>query len=324
MNRLNRYFHSRNCTALMYVIAVVLTYVAFNAGKVEEIAGSQGIVLLSPNRWIAFGGLSMAIGMVLMALTAVSFIALNKAFNFMRAPSALMSTLYVVMLMSMPMAAGQFYGGVLLSAVILGIVALMFSCYGDTSANRRVFIIFFILSLATLMQYSFLFYIPVAILGLAQMRILNLRSVLAMLMGIVSTVWILYGFGAIELTDIVWPQFESTLSHQNTTDKIIAFSAVGLTMILGFAAMCANLIKMLSYNAKFRAFNGLLTVILLSTMLCMAIDYSNYTAYFPMLSLTAAYQVAHYFSTHRQRGAAWVILTIMVVYIGIYAVRYFV
>lgn len=324
MNRLNRFFHSRNCTALIYVVAVVLTYVAYQTGQVRAITGSQGIALQSPNSWITSGGLSLAAGLVLLALTAVSFVALNKVYNVMREPSALMSSLYVVMVMSMPMAAGQVYGGVLLSGVMLAVVALMFSCYGDTTANRRVYITFFIMSLAALVQYTFVFYLPIVIVGLAQMRILNVRSLLAMLMGVVSTVWILYGVGAIGLSDIEWPRFASTLSQQSVTEKIVSLTAVGLTMILGFAAMCANLMKMLSYNAKFRAYNGFLTVIFLSTMLFMAIDYSNYTAYFPILSLTAAYQMAHYFAMRKQRGIVWVILAVMVAYLGIYAVRYFV
>jgi len=151
------------------------------------------------------------------------------------------------------------------------------------SATRRVFLIFFILSLASLVQYAFMFYIPVAILGLAQMRILNFRSVLATVIGIICPVWILYGFGVMELSDIGWPQFESVFSRLSVPDMITVFAAVGITMILGFAAMCANLMKILSYNAKFRAYNGFLTLLLISTMIFMIVDYGNLSVYFPML-----------------------------------------
>lgn len=144
MNRLNRYLHSRNFTALMFVFAAVMTYMAFRCGHVDEITGSRGTVFPSPNRWLPQGEPSLAVSMVLMALTAVSFISLNKVYNFMRAPSALTPSLYFVMLASLPLAAGQFYGGTLMCVVLLGVTALMFSCYGDSSANRRVFLVFFI------------------------------------------------------------------------------------------------------------------------------------------------------------------------------------
>ncbi len=323
MNRLNRYLHSRNFTALMFVFAAVMTYMAFRCGHVDEITGSRGTVFPSPNRWLPQGEPSLAVSMVLMALTAVSFISLNKVYNFMRAPSALTPSLYFVMLASLPLAAGQFYGGTLMCVVLLGVTALMFSCYGDSSANRRVFLVFFILSLASLVQYAFMFYIPVVIPGLAQMRILNLRSVLAMVIGLLCPVWILYGFGVMDFEDIGWPHFTSTLAHLSLPDMITVFSAVGITMVLGFAAMCANLMKILSYNAKFRAYNGFLTLLLLSTMLFSIVDYVNLSVYFPILCLTSAYQMAHYFSIRKPRGGVWVILSILAVYLLLYSACYY-
>lgn len=324
MDRLNRYLHSRNCTTLIFIIAAVMTYAAFRSGHVDEITGSRGTVFPSPNRWLPHGEPSLVVSLVLTALTAISFIGLNKVFNFMRAPSALTSSLYIVMLTSLPVTAGQFYGGSLMCVVMLGITATMFSCYGDMSATRRVFLIFFILSLASLVQYAFMFYIPVAILGLAQMRILNFRSLLATVIGIICPVWILYGFGVMELSDIGWPQFESVFSRLSVPDMITVFAAVGITMILGFAAMCANLMKILSYNAKFRAYNGFLTLLLISTMIFMIVDYGNLSVYFPMLCLTAAYQVAHYYSIRRPRGAVWVLIGIIAVYVALYSACYYV
>ena len=323
MNRLCRYLHSRNCTVLTIVVAAIMTYVAFRYGHVNEITGSRGTLFESPNRWLAPGMLSLMISLLLMTATAFSFQSLNKVFNFMRAPSALTSTLYVVMLSSLPMAAGQFYGGTLLSLVILAITALLFSCYADPSATRRVFLIFFILSIASLVQYAFMFYILVAIPGLAQMRILNFRSVLAMILGIISPVWILYGFGVIELSDIGWPHFVNSISRLSLPGMITVFTAVGLTMLIGFAAMCGNLMKILGYNAKFRAFNGFLSFLLIFTMLLMIIDYVNISVYFPLLCLTGAYQVAHYLSMRGPRSVVWTLGSIVILYLLIYAASYY-
>lgn len=323
MNRLIRYFHSRNCTALTFVFAAAMTYMAFRTGHVDEITGSRGTVFPSPNRWLPPGELSLVISLAAMALTATSFIALNKVFNFMRAPSALTSSLYITMLTSLPMAAGQFYGGTLMCLVLLGVTALMFSCYGDTSANRLVFLIFFILATASLIQYAFMFYLPVAVLGLAQMRILNLRSIIAAVTGIICPIWILYGLGLMDTADIGWPHFASTFSRLSLPDMITVFAAVGITIGLGFGSMCANLIKILSYNAKFRAYNGFLTLLLISTILLTIVDYNNLSVYFPLLCLAGAYQVAHYFSIRRPKGVAWFILAVIIVYLAVYSACYY-
>lgn len=85
MDRLNRYLHSRNCTTLIFIIAAVMTYAAFRSGHVDEITGSRGTLFPSPNRWLPHGEPSLVVSLVLTALTAISFIGLNKVFNFMRA-----------------------------------------------------------------------------------------------------------------------------------------------------------------------------------------------------------------------------------------------
>lgn len=324
MPRLYRFFNSRNCTALMFLCAVVMTCMAYANGHVDEITGSRGPLFPSPNRWLPPCDLSLVISLVLMAVTAVSFIALNKVYNFMRAPSALTSSLYLLMLASLPLAAGQFYGGGLLCVVLLGVTAILFSCYGDTSTNRRVFLVFFLLSLASMVQYAFMFYIVIAVPGMAQMRLLNFKSLIAAVLGVVAPFWILYGFGLIDFDDIHWPQFESTFSQLSVPDMITVFAAVGITVIVGFAAMCVNLIKILSYNAKFRAYNGFLTLLYIATVIFLIVDYVNLSVYFPTLCLGSAYQVAHYYSVHRQRGAVWIILSLIVLYVAIYAACYFV
>ncbi|MDE6316989.1 MAG: hypothetical protein K2L73_01150 [Muribaculaceae bacterium] len=324
MVRLYRFFNSRNCTALLFLCAVIMTCVAYRTGLVDEITGSRGTLFPSPNLWLPPCDLSLVISLAVMALTSITFIALNKVFNFMRAPSALTSSLYVFMMASLPMASGQFYGGDMMCIIMLGVTAIMFSCFGDTSVNQRIFLIFFMLSLASTVQYAFMFYIVVAVPGLAQMRVLNLRSLVAMLLGGLSPFWILYGFGLIDFEDIHWPHFESTLSQLSVLDMVTAFSAVGVTVIVGFAAMCVNLIKILSYNAKFRAYNGFLTLLFIATVLFSIVDYVNLSVYYPLLCLTSAYQVAHYFSAHKQRGAVWVVLSVQIVYLIIYLACYFV
>lgn len=324
MARFYRFLNSRNCTALLFVCAVVMTYVAFQSGNVEEITGSRGPLFPSANQWLTPGFASLMVSLLLIAATAVFFIVLNRVFNFMRAPSALTSSLYVLMVAALPMTAGQFYGGDLLCMLMLAVVAMMFSCFGDTSSTRRIFLIFFLLSLASTVQYAFMFYIVVCIPGLAQMRVLNIRSLIAVILGVVTPFWILYGFGWMDFADFHWPKFESTLSQLSVPDMITIFGAVGITTMIGFAAMCANLIKILSYNAKFRAYNGFLTLLFVATVIFLIVDYVNLSVYYPVLCLTSAYQVAHYFSVYRQRNAVWILVSVIVLYVAIYLANYFV
>ena len=58
-------------------------------------------------------------------------------------------------------------------------------------------------------------------------------------------------------------------------------------------------------------------------MLFSIVDYVNLSVYFPILCLTSAYQMAHYFSIRKPRGGVWVILSILAVYLLLYSACYY-
>lgn len=310
--------HTRKASLLMALIAVAATLVAYMRGDVTPIIGNRGLAFLSANEWLDPGATSLWINLALNIGIVILSTTLNKTFNIMRSLTALWGSLFIVMQCALPMFIGQFYGGTLLCLIMIGIIALMFSVYGYTDRRRRIFMIFFLLSAASFIQYAFMFYIPVLLIGLVQMRALNPRSFVAAFIGIVTPPWILIGSGIISISDLRWPEFISTLTVLDRPEMIHTFSTIGVTVLTGIVFLCGNFMKLLSYNARFRAYNGFLTLLMSATILLIFIDYSNLSIYVPLLNFTAAYQIAHFFSNRRSRGSYIPIALIVMLYLLLY------
>lgn len=310
--------HSRNCTALFISIVVIGTFVAYNAGAVIPIVGSRGLAFPSANEWLGVGQLSLWLNLALNGAIAVLAVAINKTYNIMRSLTGLWGSLFILFQGSLPMVAGQFYGGTLMCAVMLLIMSMMFSCYGDTTRRRRVFMIFLLLSAGSFIQYAYMFYIPVMFAGLVQMRIFDMKSVTAALLGLFTPPWILFGCGILSPDDVRWPEFVGTLSMLEVSDIVKIFVPVGLTALLGIVFFCGNVMKLLSYNAKNRANNGFLALLMIATVILILVDYSNLSIYVPLLSLTSAYQAAHFFSLRRHKRSYIPLLIIVAMYVALY------
>lgn len=322
MPDLTRFFHSRNCTMLMFLIAVAAACVAWHSGEVTPLADSGGLLCGSPNAWIAGSELSLVVALALMAAVAVCAIALNSVYNFMRDPSALAASLFMAMIMAMPSIAGAFCSGQLMCLLFIGLAAVLFGSYADTAASRRVFLVFFALSAGAMFQYACIYYIPVFLLGMAQMRVFRFKTLLAALIGLITPLWILYAFGYLSAGSIRWPEFYFTIYGGDFLAMLPLLLALVVTVVLGFSAMTGTLMKMLSYNAKYRAFNGFLAIMLLATILFIIIDFINVSVYLPVLILLSAYQMAHYFSLHRSRKSWWAPASVFAAYFLLYLSNY--
>lgn len=317
--QITKYLHDRGSAVTAIIVTVAAIIVAFSWGKVDPIEGYRGILYPSPNLWISDPVISMSFNLLFIVGLAIACIIINKTFNIMRGQTAIWATFFLFFSMSMPSLGGQFYGGTLLCAVMVTVTALMFTCFGAGDAARRVFLMFFLLSITALVQYAAMFYLIVLFPGLAQMRVLNMKSIIAGLLGIICPLWIIFGCGIASPFDIQWPEFVGTLGSLDSTDMLITFSTLGITILLGIFAFCGVIMKVISYNAKYRSANGFWAILMMSTILLMLVDYNNLAIYVPLLNFTAGYHLAHFFSNHRKPRSFIPILSILSIYTMIYA-----
>lgn len=296
---ITHYMHTRGGVILLWVIAMSCSYMAMTRGAVAPFTGQGGLALPSANNWLPGGGwASWGVSMGVNALSAVMAIVINRAFNVLRSMTMLFAGLYAIMMIGTPSLFGQLYGGTLLILAVLMSQMILYACYASPGDTRRIFLMFFIMSLTALVCRAALFYLPVLLLGCVQMRVLNWRSFLASLIGVITPAWILLGFGIISIDHFTWPNLENVFPLLDSGDMLPYIVTVGFTMLIGLLATLVNLVKMIGYNTQTRAFNGFITVVLIATAALTIFDMEDALIFVPVLNMFSAIQLAGFFSRH--------------------------
>ena len=301
------------------MIAVALACVYYFSGKTEPYPDAEGLGLPSADEW--FAGLPLLgflLSLAANGVTVVIMLLFNKVFNVFRSMTSLFIAFYAVMQLATPDLLTQFYTGTMLSVVAPLCMLLLFSCYRQPEATRRIFLISFLLSAFTSTQYCYAFYFPAFLLGCGQMAVFNRRTMCAALMGAL-TPWILFiGFGVIDPSGLHSPGMSFIFSEIDVEGAMLFALSLVVTTVLLLLSYTLNVIRTIAYNARARAVNGVFTVVSLVTLLAMCVDYRNIISYVPMLNFCAAIELTHYFSTHRANKSCVVILSILAVYLLIY------
>ena len=312
-----RFLHSRYALILFAVIALITTYLASSWGKVIPILDNKGLGLTPINHWLESGAMSHAINVMLNFAMCIVLIYINKTFNILRNPTLIFAWLFLVLQMPFIDLTGQLYGGTVMAIVMLVCAFIMFTSY-NANSPYEIFMVFAIISFSAFFQYAFLFYIPVFLVGCVQMRTFNIRTILAALMGVITPAWIIYGFGILKFQDFSMPQFVGIYEQQSSLELIQMLIPIGLSAIICIGAWLANMVKIISYNAQNRAFNGLFAIISFATILLMMADFTNLIVYVPLLNCCAALQLGHLFTIYESRRSYVGVIAIVVVYTALY------
>jgi hypothetical protein len=302
----------------MLLTACVLTWIAYARGEVISLGETVGIGLPAPREWISSPLCSLLVSIGCTTMVGFLLLSINRTFNVMRSITSMMAGLFFVMQVALPSVMGRFYGGDISGVLITLCIALLFSSYADSGSQRNIYLIFMLITLAGVTDLSYLLYLPVFLLGCVQMRIFDLRTLLAAILGVITPPWILLGFGLISPTALHWPDLTLNINAFPTQETIQAAITAGFTLILGVSFTIANLLKILSYNSRIRAFNGFLTLLLIATGIFAILNFANFTFYIPLLNCLTAYQIAHFFSYRRFRRSYIPILLIVIVYLAFY------
>ncbi len=311
------FLYSRYAVAIFAIITIIATHFAMIYGEVTPILDNKGFGLAPANQWIPFGTWSMIVNIILNIAIALLMIYINKVFNVLRNPTIIFAGLFFILQMPITDITGQLYGGTLLCATMLICAFFLFTTFNNYNPYA-IYIILCILSLGAFFQYAFLFYVPIILLGCAQMRIFNLRTSLAALFGMLTPPWILYGFGILNYENASLPALSNIFEHISIEEALQMLLTIGLTIFLCIGSWFVNIVKIISYNARTRAFNGFIALLAFTTILLIIIDFSNYIVYIPLLNSCAALQLAHLFTIYEARRSYLGILGVFLVYSALY------
>lgn len=303
--RLTNFIRSRGVGAIIAAISAWLTW--------------RALPSYTPSGWSGImPELSWGINFMLLAATAGAMIAINRQFNILRTLSVFFAAYFIFTTCSTPDISSFLSVSSILAAGIILCMWILFTLYNERYSDRRIFLIFAILSAGTLYDWKFIFFIPVFIVGLAQMRILRFKKIMAALIGIATPPWIAFGLGLIPIPAIPHIYFTSPALLLQAPGGLPFLCAVVLTMAIGFLFGSINLLRILGFNARARAYNGFLAILGIYTGALAIINFTALPDYVTLLNACVAFQVGHFFRATASRRGYIVVLLLLAAYTSLY------
>lgn len=315
---LTKFIHSRLASTLMFIIVAAASLFAVWMDLIPDFTIETRSLFTNPGEWFKSPIVSWLADIGVCATCCAVLIFISRNYNPFRLSSSVAPTIFLALLLGSPATLKSFYSGTYILAVVVMCIVITLSEYQDSSKIRRVFLTFFILSAGGIAEYSLLLYIPVFMIGTAQMRIFSGKTFIAMLLGIITPFWILAGFGFLSFADFRLPAFESVF-NSFSRQEIIPFVVSGIiTFFFSVLLLMMNFLKMVGYNARIRSANGLMTATLLATLVYMVLDYRNFPAYIPLMMWGAAFQGGHLLMSKNGQRTYIAVIGIVILYLYLF------
>lgn len=315
-----RICHSRGMAATLCAIALTGGIIAWLSGATGPglQPETEGFAFPPVGTWLTTEWAAMLLNMALTAVIAIGTVFLNREFNLTRGTSVLNVGIFLIMQAANPAVIVHLSDGTAVALTLLICQFALFATYQSPRSARTAFLIFFMLSLGAQTSAAFLWYIPVIIIGMIQMRTLSMRTLTAALLGIVTVPWILLGTGIVSLQSIRIPTFGPAISIQAIMSDLPAAAAIGLSIIIALTFGIGTMLKTYGYNARGRAYNGFIDILTFASIALLLADYAHSPAYIGILNLCAAYQTSHFFTINNRSKSYIAIAGIVALYTAIY------
>lgn len=316
---ITRFLHSRYGYLLMALMVVASAVFASLSGYVAPLSADSGLLgLPAASGWLSGHTSRLVCGLLLALATSAVMVLVNSYYNIIHGLSMLYAGLFLVFTAAVPALTDNLSGGSFMAfAWVLTLIPL-FSSYQSYLATRRVFITFCTATAAitVFMPAAALVYIAVYLAGCMQMRCMNLKCMLAAVIGIITPLWILFGFGIVTPDSVDFGALLSPLRFSPLSPGVYATAIV--TIVAGGIMGIFNLIRIYSYNGRSRAFNGFITLTAVVTVALILVDSANTLSYLPLLNVCAAMQAGHFFTINNRRRTYVPVLCLMAVYVALY------
>ncbi|WP_289756410.1 hypothetical protein [uncultured Duncaniella sp.] len=303
--RFTNFIRSRGVGAIIAVVSAWMTW--------------RALPSLTPSGWLGFmPELSWGVNFAVLSATAWAMIAINRQFNILRTLSVFFAAYFLFITCSTPFMSCFAGTSSALAACMIFCMWILFTLYNEPHSNRRIFLIFAILSVGTLYDWKFLFFIPLFVIGLAQMRILRTKKIIAALIGIFTPPWIVFGLDLMPIPQLPHIFFTPPTILLQSPEALPFLCTVLLTMAIGFLLGSINLLRILGFNARARAYNGFLALLGIYTGILAIINFTALPDYMTLLNACVAFQVGHFFRATASRRGYILIVLLFAAYTSLY------
>ena len=321
--RISRFCNSTAMAILLAVAAVVMSLMSWRYWQGMPHDVNHSLLLPSPNQWFASAPfISFSLNIILLVGSAVLMAVQNRVFNIVHNYSLMFVGMFVFMSAATPSVATVFQGGTLLVFVILLCMILLMTTYRNRALNRHIYLASLLVNIGATMEYGFFMYLPILIMGMVQMRTLSLRSLVAFALAPIAAWLFLPIYAYCNGYSFHSPEFVGIFETMPENDAIRFLITVAFTLILGLGLGITNFFRISSYNAKSRAVNSIISVVMLITVVMTVLDITNVQFYVLLLNACTAFQVGHFVAINEKRRGYILTIVISLCYLGLWVWQY--
>lgn len=277
-----------------------------------------GLLAPGAGQWLAPTLLNRLLNALLVLVGGVLLLRINNRFSLIQKHTLLPFIFFLLFELVSPSLTLLGDGNVT-AVVLLLLFTLLFHSYQSEKA-QPAFLIMLTLALCTLFCTRTVYYIPLFLIGFAQMRYLSVKSLLGALVGLVTPFWIGIGLDWIapsQLTRLL-PDFDLVIPQTIPYDNPQLWAVV-LTALLGLFSGTTMLYTTFNEKRQIRAYNGFVNLSSVYAALLLILDYRNYTLYLPVLNAAVAMQAAIFFTNNGGRKPAVIsFYLVLILYIALF------
>lgn len=244
------------------------------------------------------GIISIVINAAIISITAFLLTRLNAHFPLIKEHTSLPTVFFLLLEMSSISLINHYSPANLTACLIYICIFILYTCYQQGNSPEQSFIVGLIFSIISISDAHALYLLPIFIVGFHLMRTLSIRTIIALMIGLITPYWIIWGMGWIEHTQLDFSAL--TLNLQWPKLSITLIPAI-FAILLGMFTGTSNLLNAHTEKIQTRAYNGFINLLSVYTTILMCIDYEHHDIYLPVLNMCISLQAAYYFANKRNK-----------------------
>ena len=306
----HRHVMGKEGMTLSVLAASAMCAVAYFAGTPATLGGHMGICLPSPNEWGIEPLWGWICNTVLLAVMTITLWFVNKECTFVQGSDTVLTGMFLIMASSNIWVSGTLTSSLLLALANLTCLFILFGCYRKQNATQELFVIATILALGSMIQYAFIFMMPVYIIGAIMLKCFRFKVLVAFLMGIAAPYWIGIGLGITPLESFTMPTLSNMFDdYDSKSGLFFGLLNVAVTVLVGLILALNNGVRLYAGNTQRRLYNMVINVLGLVSAGCMIVDFNNMVAYMVTIYMITAVQLANLFALWNiNRGWIWILV----------------
>lgn len=299
--RINEFFHGKQFMLVAWAAMAVSAYVAAMSGNLGQIDHGHGIFFDATDILVEHPTLSVTLNVALVTVIGLLMQLLNKVYGFVRSSTSMLASAFYLLTMANPFTSYTLYTGTALAAVLVLGAFYLYVSYLNPRAQHSVFLTFAVVTSCTMIHWSFVLLLVAFFLGFIEMRVMQWRGIVAMLLGIITPFWILLGLGIVSPLSFMPMQFSTAWASAEVSQLSLFLVSVIVTAVAAVVLTCVNLYTIIGYRHQWRIYNAFIMLTGIITIIAMCVDYHDMHVFLPLLNVCLAIEVAHAFSINKSQ-----------------------